>query len=793
MKRLKKFLAVFFFTVAVSAFVLAFSASAEEVTCSLDGVDLYFDTETGAVTGAKDTSILTYDLEIPAEINGVKVTSIAKNAFSDLSFKRVTIPGTVETIGEYAFFNARIEELVLCYGVKTIGSSAFDVSFGSTVLKSVSFPNSLTYIGVGAFEGNRGLTSLNIPGSVTVIDDSAFAECDGIKTLILEEGVQNIGIGSFCVLGISELTIPKSVIQIGAHAFEMCEYLENVTCYSTTTIDKTAFDFCPIENMNVIEVEENLDPVLSVDGLNITVTNLGAVRDFLIAPGKHTEYYSIKLMYTGRVTAAKFEGMDSYTYNTGKPGTFTVLIRYTDGREQTYHTVTLDAVLPKVEVSGVKATVTNLENIRTIRTAPGKWSTPGEVKRAEGARNIPARNIDTTKPYSLIYETAGTYTISFEYTTGLVTVKQIEVVPIIPVFEHVGTRVTIGNLDDLYVVRYAPGEYSSSYDIKRAPGAKYLRPSKIDENGEIKLDLPEGIYSFCVQYNDGSCNYYTIESKTLLLEKYGLTPVAKSYSEWILGTYKDSDFIITLERDPANQLELPKISVSGKLSAKYWNNYYYYEDYKTLMSFTTDFGYADADGEFRLPAYQKLVSGNYYDDFYEYDILISAELTFTSAYGTETVVLETMVEKIDNNIDLLEKYGLTAKVVSLYEDKMPTMGYDDNSGAQLIVVFESSEATDLPEITVKAPTDKLLQYDPQKLTFTTISDRLLREWERSKYEEGLSWDDYSEEYFDLLLNYQYHFDIENEYAYDIYPIRLVITIGEESETITVYPVYEVAY
>ena len=562
MKNLKKFLAVFFFTVAVSAFVLAFSASAEEVTCSLDGIDLYFDTETGAVTGAKDTSILTYDLEIPAEINGVKVTSIAKNAFSDLSFKRVTIPGTVESIGDYAFFDACIEELVLCYGVKTIGSSAFDVSFGSTVLKSVSFPNSLTYIGVGAFEGNRGLTSLNIPGSVTVIDDSAFAECDGIKTLILEEGVQNIGIGSFCVLGISELTIPKSVIQIGAHAFEMCEYLENVTCYSTTTIDKTAFDFCPIENMNVIEVEENLDPVLSVDGLNITVTNLGAVRDFLIAPGHHDVYAGIKQNYVLRVTEAKFKGEESYTATVTAPGEYTVLVRYTDGREQTYHYVIAEAATPKFTVSGLSVGISNFEGLRTLRTAPGEWNTPGEVKRAAGARNIPARNISGDS-YELQYAENGVYTVSLEYTNGLVVVEHIELSRTVPTMFQEGNVVTLGNLNGLYVVRYAPGEFTSSYDIKRAEGAKYVRPSKINAFGEIVIELDDKVYTICVQYNDGSCNFFTVNEEESLLEKYGLTVKADLSENKEPGALQDgASLTITLESE--NAARIPQVTIKVK-------------------------------------------------------------------------------------------------------------------------------------------------------------------------------------------------------------------------------------
>ena len=60
------------------------------------------------------------------------------------------------------------------------------------------------------------------------------------------------------------------------------------------------------------------------------------------------------------------------------------------------------------------------------------------------------------------------------------------------------------------------GEYTTSYDINRAEGAKYIRPSKIDENGEISFEIGEEVYTVCVQYNDGSCNFFTLNEKVLV-------------------------------------------------------------------------------------------------------------------------------------------------------------------------------------------------------------------------------------------------------------------------------------
>ncbi|HKW30193.1 MAG TPA: leucine-rich repeat protein [Verrucomicrobiae bacterium] len=86
---------------------------------------------------------------IPGTINGLPVTSIGNYAFeNETSVTSVTIPGSVTSIGSYAF----------------LGSG----------LTSVTIGGSVTNIGVAAFGYCSSLTNVTIPGSVTSIGGIAF-------------------------------------------------------------------------------------------------------------------------------------------------------------------------------------------------------------------------------------------------------------------------------------------------------------------------------------------------------------------------------------------------------------------------------------------------------------------------------------------------------------------------------------------------------------------------------------------------------------------------------------------
>lgn len=91
----------------------------------------------------------------------VTVTSIGYRAFLGCRFSSVSLPGTIETIGERAFaYNYNLKSLSLHEGLQSIGVCAFNCCNGTTdngeymeglLNATIVVPETVTYIGAGAF------------------------------------------------------------------------------------------------------------------------------------------------------------------------------------------------------------------------------------------------------------------------------------------------------------------------------------------------------------------------------------------------------------------------------------------------------------------------------------------------------------------------------------------------------------------------------------------------------------------------------------------------------------------
>jgi len=144
-------------------------------------------------------------VEIPAQLEGLPVTSVADGAFS---------------------LNTSITEVSIPEGVLSVGNETFN---DCVKLSSVELPASLSSIGDGAFYGCASLASIAVPGTVADWGDYVFSSCERLESVRIGEGVDRVPTRSF--IGdslLSSVELPSSVKLIEKNAFRSCGSL--ATC-----------------------------------------------------------------------------------------------------------------------------------------------------------------------------------------------------------------------------------------------------------------------------------------------------------------------------------------------------------------------------------------------------------------------------------------------------------------------------------------------------------------------------------------------------------------------------------
>ncbi len=235
----------------------ALPTTSKTVTFSTDPmVNLYGQKEGSSyhITGRNGQGEV--EVIIPDEVQGVPVTTIAKEAFAYAQdIRRVTLSEGIQTIESKAFYRCpNLTEVHLPSTLQYLGVGAFRhnaASFTLTLppdhpsftfsdgillrkdnrelhlmlqpIETYSIPTTIERLASGAFYEHPTLKTLTIPGTVTTIDAEAVRNCDTLENLTLCEGIEVIGENAFegCDW-LLDFTFPKSITTIGAGAFRNC-------------------------------------------------------------------------------------------------------------------------------------------------------------------------------------------------------------------------------------------------------------------------------------------------------------------------------------------------------------------------------------------------------------------------------------------------------------------------------------------------------------------------------------------------------------------------------------------
>ena len=176
---------------------------------------------------------------------------------------------------------SNLEEFVYMGRGQTIPKGVVSVRFDPSVtevereafdsciqLREVVLNDGLEKIGVGAFLNCTALQSITLPSTLFEIGCWAFGHCSNLQKVVLHEGLQKIVISAFrgCS-SLESITLPSTLTDIGKFVFIECSNLREVELHENLqTIGYRAFHNCnSLERFTFPTISTRLNNVIEVE------------------------------------------------------------------------------------------------------------------------------------------------------------------------------------------------------------------------------------------------------------------------------------------------------------------------------------------------------------------------------------------------------------------------------------------------------------------------------------------------------------------------------------------------
>ena len=200
------------------------------------------------------------DPRVESSYGGIPVVEIADSCFEKCAHLRtITLPDSITWIGRDAFENCvRLQTVTIPKGVGILRKSVFK---GCIRLASVIIPDGVKTIEEWAFESCASLTSLSMPDSVTKIEKFAFNGCTNLASVRFSDNLTEIGDHAFgkCE-SMASVDIPLSVRTLKWGAFEECTGLTSVLIPGNVT-NFGHFVFAECKNLTSVIVSDGIKTI----------------------------------------------------------------------------------------------------------------------------------------------------------------------------------------------------------------------------------------------------------------------------------------------------------------------------------------------------------------------------------------------------------------------------------------------------------------------------------------------------------------------------------------------------
>lgn len=254
---------------------------------------------------------------VPATYNGKPVKVIGRE---DNAYDKSLVSGM-----------RSVKALYIPDGVTAISSGIFgNYTNYAKGLVALRLPGTLTYIGSGAFY-MADLYELIIPDTVDngrlVIDNQAFDQCRELRTVVIGEGVTEIGTDAFgrCPM-LTSVSLPSTLTQIDEFAFSGSDNIKTLTVQAGNS-RYLATDNCLIERNTMALIRSNasmtvpagvkriVQAALSGDGYFYNTDE--TVEKYKVTIPASVEYIASGVFRTRKISEIACEGNALFATGTG--------------------------------------------------------------------------------------------------------------------------------------------------------------------------------------------------------------------------------------------------------------------------------------------------------------------------------------------------------------------------------------------------------------------------------------------------------------------------------------------